>query len=41
MADRRIVAKWNRGTYTAEPSSWVKVKNRDYTGARDRHELMR
>jgi bifunctional non-homologous end joining protein LigD len=35
-----IVAKWGRGTYT-EPSSWVKVKNRSYTGARDRHELMR
>src|SRR4051812_25501173 len=34
-----IVAKWKRGVY-AQPSSWVKIKNRGYTGARDRHELM-
>jgi ATP-dependent DNA ligase len=34
-----IVAKWRRGTY-AEPSTWIKIKNREYTGAPDRHELM-
>jgi ATP-dependent DNA ligase len=34
-----IVAKWKRGIY-AEPSSWIKIKNRMHTGARDRHELM-
>ena len=34
-----IVAKWKRGAY-AEPSSWIKVKNPAYTGARDRHELL-
>jgi bifunctional non-homologous end joining protein LigD len=35
-----IVAKWKHGAY-AEPSSWIKIKNRAYTGARARHELMR
>ena len=33
-----IVAKLKHGTY-AEPSTWIKIKNREYTGARDRHEL--
>jgi len=34
-----IVAKHGRAPY-AEPTTWVKIKNREYTGARDRHELM-
>ena len=35
-----IVAKWKDGPYrTGTPSSWVKIKNRDYSQARDRHEL--
>jgi ATP-dependent DNA ligase len=34
-----IVAKLMRAPY-AEPPTWVKIKNRNYTGARDRHELM-
>jgi bifunctional non-homologous end joining protein LigD len=34
-----IVAKLMRGAY-AEPTTWIKIKNRDYTGARDRYELM-
>ena len=35
-----MVAKHARAPY-AEPTTWVKIKNRAYTGARDRHELMR
>ena len=37
-----IVLKWTRGTYSSAPetSTWVKVKNRDYTQARDRWELL-
>ncbi len=34
-----IVAKHARAPY-AEPTTWVEVTNRTYTGARDRHELM-
>ena len=35
-----IVAKWKDGPYRGRrPSSWVKIKNRDYSQARDRHEL--
>jgi bifunctional non-homologous end joining protein LigD len=34
-----IAANWKHGPY-AELSTWVKVKNPAYTGARDRHELM-
>jgi len=34
-----IVAKLGTAPYR-EPTTWVKIKNRDYTGARDRHELM-
>jgi bifunctional non-homologous end joining protein LigD len=34
-----MVAKHSRAPY-AEPTTWVKIKNREYTGARNRHELM-
>jgi bifunctional non-homologous end joining protein LigD len=35
-----IVAKAKRGRYDpARVSTWVKIKNRDYSQARDRHEL--
>jgi len=36
-----IVAKWRYAPYNPEalPLSWVKVKNREYSQARDRHEL--
>jgi ATP-dependent DNA ligase len=35
-----IVAKAKRGRYDpARASTWVKIKNRDYSQARDRHEL--
>jgi ATP-dependent DNA ligase len=36
-----IVAKWARGTYRTDgrTTSWLKIKNRDYTQMRDRHEL--
>ena len=36
-----IVAKWARGTYRTHgrATSWVKIKNLDYTQMRDRHEL--
>jgi len=33
-----IVAKWTAAPYGL-PSSWIKVKNREYSQARDRHEL--
>jgi ATP-dependent DNA ligase len=36
-----VVGKWAEAPYglLEGRSSWVKVKNRDYTQARDRHEL--
>jgi hypothetical protein len=35
-----IVAKAKHGRYDpARTSTWVKIKNRDYLQARDRHEL--
>ena len=36
-----VVGKWRRGTYqvTGRGTSWVKIKNPDYTQIRDRHEL--
>jgi bifunctional non-homologous end joining protein LigD len=36
-----IVAKWRYAPYNPEalPLSWVKIKNRQYSQARDRHEL--
>lgn len=36
-----IVGKWARGTYRTDgrATSWLKIKNRDYTQMRDRHEL--
>src|SRR5262249_6039643 len=34
-----IVAKRRDGTYDPATTTWIKVKNRDYTQARDRHEL--
>ena len=36
-----IVAKWACGTYRTDgrATSWLKIKNRDYTRMRDRHEL--
>jgi ATP-dependent DNA ligase len=36
-----IVGKWKHGTYAANPlkTSWVKIKNPDYSQAVDRHEL--
>ena len=34
-----IVAKRLDGIYDPNVTTWIKVKNRDYTQARDRHEL--
>jgi ATP-dependent DNA ligase len=36
-----IVGKWAHGTYRTDgrATSWVKIKNLDYTQMRDRHEL--
>jgi len=36
-----IVGKWTRGTYQIDgrSTSWLKIKNADYTQIRDRHEL--
>ncbi len=34
-----IVAKRRDGIYDANATTWVKVKNRNYSEARDRHEL--
>jgi bifunctional non-homologous end joining protein LigD len=35
-----IVGKWKRGPYRATtPNSWVRIKNPDYSRARDRQEL--
>jgi ATP-dependent DNA ligase len=36
-----IVAKWAHGTYRTDgrATSWLKIKNPDYTQMRDRHEL--
>lgn len=36
-----IVAKWAKGTYRTDgrATSWLKIKNPDYTQMRDRHEL--
>jgi bifunctional non-homologous end joining protein LigD len=36
-----IVAKWGRGTYQTDPrgTSWLKIKNLDYTQMAGRHEL--
>ena len=36
-----IVGKWKHGAYGTDPlkTSWVKVKNPDYSQAVDRHEL--
>jgi ATP-dependent DNA ligase len=36
-----IVAKWNRGTYRTDgrATSWLKIKNLEYSQMRDRHEL--
>ena len=34
-----IVAKHKRGLYTPEETSWVKIKNRSYSQAEDRHEF--
>jgi len=36
-----IVAKWTLGTYQTEGrrTSWLKIKNPEYTQIRDRHEL--
>ena len=36
-----IVAKWGAGTYRTDgrSTSWLKIKNPDYTQMRDRHEL--
>jgi bifunctional non-homologous end joining protein LigD len=36
-----IVAKWTRGTYQSDnrSTSWLKLKNREYSQIRDRHEL--
>jgi hypothetical protein len=37
-----IVAKWRAALYRpqATPSSWLKIKNREYSQARDRAELL-
>ena len=36
-----IVAKLDRGTYRTDgrATSWLKIKNREYSQMRDRHEL--
>ena len=36
-----IVAKWAEGTYGTDgrATSWLKIKNREYSQMRDRHEL--
>ena len=36
-----IVAKWAEGTYRTDgrATSWLKIKNREYSQMRDRHEL--
>ena len=34
-----VVAKLAQAPY-AEPTTWIKIKNREYTGARDRHRLL-
>ena len=36
-----IVAKWSKGTYSTDgaTTSWLKVKNPDYTQMAGRHEL--
>lgn len=36
-----VVGKWARGTYQAggRRTSWLKIKNPDYSQIRDRHEL--
>jgi bifunctional non-homologous end joining protein LigD len=36
-----IVGKWAHGTYQTDgrSTSWVKIKNREYSQIRDRHEL--
>ena len=34
-----IVAKRRDGTYDPAAATWWKVKNREYSQARDRHEL--
>jgi len=36
-----IVAKWGQGTYQTDrrATSWLKIKNTEYTQMRDRHEL--
>ena len=35
-----IVAKWKHGLYLPdEHTSWLKIKNRNYSQAKDRHEL--
>ena len=36
-----VVGKWARGTYRTDgrATSWLKIKNREYSQMRDRHEL--
>ena len=34
-----IVGKYNRGTYTAAPTSWVKILNPNYSQKRERREM--
>src|SRR5262245_52351901 len=36
-----IVGKWARGTYQRDgrSTSWLKIKNAEYSQSRDRHEL--
>jgi hypothetical protein len=36
-----VVGKWARGSYRTDgrATSWLKIKNRDYTQMVDRHEL--
>ena len=35
-----IVAKRKMGIYTEDGNSWIKIKNKDYSQAEGRHELM-
>jgi ATP-dependent DNA ligase len=34
-----IVGKYKRGTYTAAPTSWVKILNPNYSQKRERREM--
>ena len=41
MTSKAVVGNWAQGTYQTDGrrTSWLKVKNPDYSQMRDRHEL--